>query len=193
MRLRRSLRHFSDQPVPRKLLEDCLRVGNSAPSGANRQPWHFVAVADPAIKHRIRVAAEKEEADFYSRRAPNDWLEALEPLGTDEHKPFLEIAPYLVVVFAQTHGESPDGERIKHYYVSESVGIATGMLISAVHHAGLACLTHTPSPMRFLNEILDRPRHEKPYLVLVVGYPADDALVPEIQKRSLAEKSTFLD
>jgi len=192
MKGRRSVRHFSDRPVPREVIEDCLRVANSAPSGANQQPWHFVVVADPEVKREIRIAAEKEEEDFYLRRAPNEWLEALALLGTDEHKPFLEIAPYLVVIFAQTRGESPGGQKHKHYYVSESVGIATGMLISAVHHAGLACLTHTPAPMRFLNEILDRPRQEKPYLILVVGHPAEDAVVPDIEKRPLSGSSTFL-
>ncbi len=193
MKRRRSVRHFSDRVVPREVIEDCLRIANSAPSGANRQPWHFVVVSDPATKSKIRTAAEKEEEDFYLRRAPDEWLEALAPLGTDEHKPFLEIAPYLVAIFAQVRGETADGTKFKHYYVSESVGIATGMLISALHHAGLACLTHTPAPMRFLNDILGRPKHEKPYLILVVGYPADDAVVPDIRKRPLKDVSTFLE
>ena len=192
MRRRRSVRHYSDRPVAREVIENCLRVANSAPSGANRQPWHFVVVSDPEVKRRIRVAAEEEEKDFYTRRAPDDWLEALDPLGTDEHKPFLETAPYLIVIFAQTQGRTADGAPLKHYYVPESTGIATGFLIAALHRAGLATLTHTPAPMRFLNEILDRPRWEKPYLVLVVGYPAADAVVPDIDKRGLAEKATFL-
>ena len=192
MRLRRSVRHYSDRPVPRELIEHCLRAANSAPSGANRQPWHFVVVADPEIKRRIRLAAEEEEKDFYTRRAPDDWLEALDPLGTDEHKPFLETAPYLIVIFAQTQGRTDAGDPIKHYYVPESTGIATGFLIAALHRAGLATLTHTPAPMRFLNEILGRPRYEKPYLILVVGYPADDAMVPDITKRGLVDKASFL-
>ena len=189
---RRSVRHYSDRPVPRGVVEDCLRAANSAPSGANRQPWHFVVISDPEVKRRIRVAAEEEEKDFYARRAPDDWLEALDPLGTDEHKPFLETAPYLIVIFAQTQGRTEAGDPIKHYYVPESTGIATGFLIAALHHAGLATLTHTPAPMRFLNEVLGRPRWEKPYLILVVGYPADDAMVPDIDKKGLAKKASFV-
>ena len=191
MRRRRSVRHYSDRPVERRVIEDCLRVANSAPSGANRQPWHFVVVTDPTTKRRLREAAEREEADFYHRRAPNAWLEALAPLGTDQHKPFLETAPYLIVIFAEQHGVGPQGESIKNYYVAESVGIATGMLIGALHHAGLACLTHTPAPMRFLNRLLGRPRNEKPYLILVTGYPDGNAEVPEIAKKSLAEQVDF--
>lgn len=193
LRRRRSVRQFSDRPVPRKLIENCVQSAGTAPSGANMQPWHFVVVSDPQTKARIRHGAEQEEREFYSRRASQEWLEALEPLGTDHHKPFLETAPYLIVVFAQTRGETDSGKPAKHYYVSESVGIATGMLITAVHHAGLACLTHTPSPMRFLNEILDRPKSERPYLVLVVGYPALGCEVPDIQKKGLDEFATFLD
>jgi nitroreductase len=192
MKRRRSVRHFSDRPVSREVVEDCLRAANSAPSGANRQPWHFVVVADAETKGRIRGAAEKEEREFYERRAPEEWLEALRPLGTDEHKPFLETAPYLIAIFAQLHGVDAEGNQFKHYYVNESVGIATGMLISALHLAGLATLTHTPSPMRFLNEILDRPGHERPYLLLVVGYPAEDAVVPDLEKRPLEQVSTFV-
>jgi nitroreductase len=192
MRRRRSVREFSDRPVPLAIIEDCLRVANSAPSGANQQPWHFVVVSNPEIKHRIRLAAEKEEREFYSRRASREWLEVLRPLGTDENKPFLETAPHLIAIFAQSRGERPDGEKIKHYYVAESVGIATGMLIAAIHHAGLVCLTHTPAPMRFLNEILGRPSFERPYLILVVGYPADGTQVPAIKKKNLAEVTTFL-
>ena len=189
---RRTIRQFSDRPVPRELIEECLCVALSAPSGANRQPWRFVVVSDPATKRRLRQAAEREEADFYQRRAPNEWLEALAPLGTDEHKPFLETAPFLIVIFAEQHGVGSDGRSIKNYYVGESVGIATGMLIAALHHAGLACLTHTPAPMRFLNELLGRPRNEKPYLILVTGYPAADAEVPEISKKGLAERVEFV-
>jgi nitroreductase len=192
MKRRRSVRHFSDRPVARKVIEHCLRAANSAPSGANQQPWHFVAVADAETKSRIRGAAEKEEREFYERRAPEEWLEALRPLGTDEHKPFLETAPYLIAIFAQLHGVDAEGNRYKHYYVNESVGIATGILITALHLAGLATLTHTPSPMRFLNQILDRPDHERPYLLLVVGYPAADAVVPELEKRPLEQVSTFV-
>ncbi|MGB3565033.1 MAG: nitroreductase family protein [Thermoanaerobaculia bacterium] len=192
MRRRRSVRHFSDRPVSRAVIEDCLRAANSAPSGANRQPWHFVVVADAETKSRIRSAAEKEEREFYERRAPEEWLEALRPLGTDEHKPFLETAPYLIAIFAQLHGVDADGQQFKHYYVNESVGIATGMLITALHLAGLATLTHTPSPMRFLNEILDRPGHERPYLLLVVGYPAADAVVPDLEKKPLHEACTYV-
>jgi nitroreductase len=190
---RRSVRHFSTRPVPRELIQNCIRSAGTAPSGANMQPWHFVAVSDPEIKSRIRTAAEQEEREFYGRRASDEWLEALEPLGTDDHKPFLATAPYLVVIFAQTRGETASGEPVKHYYVSESVGIATGLLIASVHHAGLTCLTHTPSPMRFLNEILDRPKTERPYLILVVGYPAKDCEVPDISKKTLEEIATFVE
>lgn len=190
---RRTVRDFSARPVPRSVVEDCLLAAGTAPSGANLQPWHFVVVADPHIKSRIRQAAEEEEREFYSRRAPREWLDALAPLGTDEHKPFLEVAPYLIAVFAQPHGVAADGTPVKHYYVSESVGIAVGFLIAALHAAGLATLTHTPSPMNFLNEILGRPHHERPYLLLVVGYPADDARVPRITKKPLGEFVTFLE
>jgi nitroreductase len=192
MKRRRSVRHFSDHPVSRKVIEDCLRAANTAPSGANRQPWHFVVVDDEETKSRLREAAEKEEQEFYERRAPEEWLEALRPLGTDQHKPFLETAPYLIAIFAQLHGVDVDGQSFKHYYVNESVGIATGMLITALHLAGLATLTHTPSPMRFLNEILDRPGHERPYVLLVVGYPAEDAVVPDLEKKPLREVCTFI-
>lgn len=187
---RRTIRHFSDREVPREVIDDCLAAAHSAPSGANRQPWHFVVVTDPGLKRAIRDAAEEEERAFYSERAPDDWLEALAPLGTDERKPFLEIAPYLIVIFAQLHGVDSAGAKIKHYYVNESVGIATGLLIAALHHAGLATLTHTPSPMRFLNEILGRPAWERPYLILVTGVPAPDAQVPDLEKKPLAEVVT---
>ena len=168
---RRSVRDFSDRPVPMEAVDACLQAAASAPSGANRQPWHFVVVTDPATRRRIRLEAEAEERAFYRGRAPDDWLEALAPHGTDEHKPFLEEAPCLIVIFAQLYGVDADGGKRKHYYVHESVGIATGVLISALHQAGLASLTHTPSPMRFLNAILDRPTHERPFLILVVGHP----------------------
>ncbi len=189
---RRSVRDFSSRPVPREIIEECLLAAGSAPSGANMQPWHFVAVSDPVTKRRIREAAEKEEYDFYRGRAGEEWLGALSTLGTDSHKPFLEAAPYLLVVFARSYGVSPDGRKVKHYYVRESVGIATGMLIAAVHHAGLAALPYTPSRAGFLNRILGRPENERPFLVLVVGYPADGATVPDIRKKTLDEIVTFI-
>jgi nitroreductase len=192
MQRRRTVRHFSTRPVPRPIIEDCLRAAASAPSGANMQPWKFVVVTNPEVKRQIRVAAEKEEREFYTRRAPVEWLNALAQLGTDEHKPYLETAPYLIVIFEQIYGMTPDGRKIKHYYSNESVGIATGLLIAAVHHAGLVSLTHTPSPMDFLNVILRRPPNERPFLILVVGYPAEDAVVPEIGKKVLEEICTFL-
>jgi nitroreductase len=192
MQRRRTVRYFSNRPVPREIIEDCLLAAGSAPSGANLQPWHFVVVSDPAIKRQIREAAEKEEHEFYHQRAPQEWLEALAPLGTDEHKPYLETAPYLIVIFAQSYGVLPDGRKVKNYYVTESVGIATGMLITAIHHAGLVSLTHTPSPMGFLNQALGRPENERPLMILVVGYPADDCVVPAIGKKSLQEIATFV-
>jgi nitroreductase len=189
---RRTVREFSDRPVPRAVIDDCLRAAGTAPNGANMQPWHFVVIGDPAVKARIRIEAEVEEAEFYAHRAPKEWLDALAPLGTDPHKPFLEIAPYLIAVFAQTYGVLPDGRRVKHYYAQESVGIATGVLITAIHHAGLVSLTHTPSPMGFLNSILNRPSNERPFLLLVVGFPAANARVPAITKKRLEEIATFL-
>jgi nitroreductase len=192
LRRRRTVRQFSDRPVPRAVIENCLAAAGTAPSGANLQPWHFVVVSDPELKRRLRIAAEVEEHEFYTHRAPPEWLDALAPLGTDEHKPFLETAPYLIVIFAQRYGLLPDGRTVKHYYAQESVGIATGMLITALHHAGLATLTHTPSPMNFLNALLGRPENERPFLILVVGYPADGAVVPEIGKKPLEEITTFL-
>lgn len=191
IRRRRTVRDFSARPVPRQIIEDCLMAAGTAPNGANHQPWHFVVVRDSGVKKRIREAAEEEEKAFYEGRAPDEWLRALEPLGTDEHKPFLEIAPYLIVIFAEKYARLPDGTRRKNYYVTESVGIATGMLITAIHNAGLVSLTHTPSPMRFLNGILGRPGNERPFLLLVVGYPADGATVPDIKKKSLREIATF--
>ena len=189
---RRTVREFADRPVPRAVIEDCVRAAATAPNGANMQPWHFVVVSDPAIKQRIRVEAEAEETEFYQHRAPQAWLDALAPLGTDPRKPFLETAPYLIAVFAQSYGVLPDGRKVKHYYAQESVGIATGILITAIHHAGLASLTHTPSPMGFLNAILHRPTHERPFLLLVVGYPADGAQVPDITRKALDEIATFV-
>lgn len=192
LRRRRTVRDFSERAIPREVVEECIRAAGTAPNGANHQPWHFVVVSDPALKSRIREAAEEEERAFYRGGAPREWLEALAALGTDEHKPFLETAPCLVVIFAQRYQLRPDGRKAKNYYVQESVGIATGMLITGLHRAGLATLTHTPSPMNFLNEILGRPPNERPFLILVVGYPAADALVPAITKKSLQEIATFL-
>jgi iodotyrosine deiodinase len=190
---RRTVRDFSDRPVPRALIEDCLRAAGTAPSGANQQPWHFVAVSEPGVKRRIREAAEAEEREFYAHRAPPDWLEALAPLGTDASKPFLEVAPWLIAVFIRRFERLPDGGKRKHYYTDESVGLATGLLVAALHHAGLASLTHTPSPMKFLNDILNRPKDlERPFLLLVTGYPAPDARVPDIARKPLADYTTFV-
>lgn len=189
---RRSVRQFSPQPVPRQVIETCLLAAGTAPNGANLQPWRFVVVSDPEIKRQIRLAAEKEEHEFYTRRAPQEWLDALAPFGTDEIKPYLEIAPYLIVIFALSYGVLPDGRKVKNYYVNESVGIATGILITSLHYAGLATLTHTPSPMGFLNQILNRPENERPFLILVTGYPADDARVPAITKKPLEELAVFI-
>jgi len=189
---RRSVRQFSDRPIPDGVVEDCLRAAGTAPSGAHKQPWHFVAVRDPDLKRRIRHAAEEEERAFYGGRAPEEWLEALAPLGTDSFKPFLETAPCLIAIFARSFGYAADGSREKHYYVQESVGIATGFLIAALHHAGLVTLTHTPSPMGFLNELLERPKEERPFLLLVTGYPAADARVPDLSRKRLAEIATLI-
>lgn len=193
MRTRRTVRSFSDRAVPRDIIESCIRAAGTAPSGANHQPWRFVAVSRPSLKREIRQAAEEEERAFYGGRAPPEWLDALAPLGTDAEKPFLEHAPWLIVIFAESWGAMADGSRRKNYYVTESVGIATGMLISALHLAGLATLTHTPSPMKFLNSILGRPGNERPFLVLVTGYPHPDAHVPVIDKKALAGISDFLE
>ena len=193
MRGRRTVRDFSDRQVPRDVIERCLLAAGTAPNGANRQPWRFVVVGDPELKRRIREAAEEEERAFYGGRAPDAWLEALARLGTDEHKPFLQRAPWLIVIFAESYEVRADGSRVKNYYVSESVGIATGFLIAALHHAGLATLTHTPSPMKFLNEVLDRPDNERPFLVLVAGYPEEGAQVPDISKKSLEEIAIFVE
>jgi iodotyrosine deiodinase len=192
MQRRRTIRTFSTRQVPREIIEECLRAAGTAPNGANMQPWHFVVVSDPDVKKQIREGAEAEEREFYERRASEEWLEALAPLGTDWHKPFLEDAPYLIVIFGLSNTIFPDGAKRKNYYVTESVGIATGMLITALHHAGLASLTHTPSPMAFLNKILKRPANERPFLVLVVGYPAEGTTVPDIRKKALDEIATFI-
>lgn len=193
MRRRRTVRDFSDRSVPRSVIEDCLLAAGTAPSGANRQPWRFVVVGDPGLKAKIRVEAEVEEKAFYAGKAPQSWLDALEHLGTDENKPFLERAPWLIVIFAESYEVASDGSKVKNYYVNESVGIATGILITALHHAGLASLTHTPSPMKFLNGLLDRPDNERPFLILVVGYPDEDASVPEITKKPIEDIAVFLD
>jgi iodotyrosine deiodinase len=190
---RRSVRQFSDRAAPRAVIENCLQAAASAPSGANMQPWHFVVVSNAAVKRQIRELAEAEERAFYSERATQEWLDALAPLGTDPDKPFLERAPYLIAIFAQRYGVLPDGSKQKHYYVQESVGIATGLLIAAIHYAGLVSLTHTPSPMDFLNRILCRPKNERPFLLLVVGYPAEDAVVPDIHRKPLDQVTTFVE
>jgi nitroreductase len=187
---RRTVREFSDRPVPIEVIENCIKSAASAPSGANKQPWQFVIVQDPEVKSKIREAAEVEEKEFYGHRATKEWLEDLNQFGTDWHKPFLEIAPYLIVVFRQIYDVEDDGSHRKNYYVSESVGIASGFLLAALHNAGLATLTHTPSPMNFLGEILERPANEKAYLLIPVGYPDDDAEVPEITKKPFDEIST---
>lgn len=189
---RRTVRDFSPRPVARELIEQALRAAGSAPSGANQQPWRFVAVADPAIKRRVREAAEAEERAFYGHRAPAEWKNALRPLGTDADKPFLETAPWLIGIFYERYGYDANGEKAKRYYPHESVGIATGLLIAAFHHAGLCTLTHTPSPMGFLNQVLSRPANEMAYLLLVVGYPAPDCTVPDIRRLELPQYASFL-
>lgn len=191
VRRRRSVRDFSDQAVAREVIENALLAAGTAPNGANMQPWYFAAVANPDLKKKIREAAEKEERAFYERRASDEWLEALAPLGTDHEKPFLEVAPWLIVVFLKKFSYDEDGRKLKNYYTAESVGIACGFLINALHNAGLATLTHTPSPMRFLNEVLERPRDERAYMLIVAGHPAKDARVPVISKKSLEEISEF--
>lgn len=183
---RRTVRDFSDKPVPRVIIDNSIRTAGSAPSGANKQPWFFSVVSDPGIKKEIRMAAEKEEKEFYTHRAPDDWLKELNQFGTDWHKPFLETAPYLIVVFKQIY-EQNESDQKKNYYVNESVGIATGFLLGALHYAGLATLTHTPSPMGFLQKILKRPDNERAYVLIPVGYPAENAAVPAIRKKSFSE------
>ena len=193
MNTRRSIREFSSDPVPRSLIETAIRTASTAPSGAHRQPWQFVAISNSDIKAQIRVAAEAEEREFYEgARRSESWLEALEPFGTDWEKPFLETVPWIVVVFEQSYRESADGNVEKNYYTKESVGIACGLFIAALHEIGLATLTHTPSPMAFLSEILGRPKNEKPYILFPVGYPAADAQVPRLARKPLNEISTWL-
>lgn len=189
--LRRTVRDFSNKPVPLKIIMNAVKAAASAPSGANKQPWHFVIVKDSAVKKEIRFAAEKEEKEFYEHRAPDTWLEDLNQFETDWHKPFLEIAPYLIVVFKKNYDLDEQVKR-KNYYVNESVGIASGFLLVALHNAGLATLTHTPSPMGFLEKILDRPKNEKAVLLIPVGYPAEDATVPDLKKKSFEEISTII-
>lgn len=191
---RRTVREFSDRPVPRDIIETCLLAAGTAPSGANLQPWQFVVVTDSGVRRTLRIEAEKEELEFYSRRAPQDWLDVLAPLGTDANKEFLTKAPYLIVIFSKAYDVLPDGRPVKNYYAQESVGIATGMLITALHHAGLATLTHTPSPMGFLNDVLVRPKNERPMMLLVVGYPEDGVQVPlkATQKKPLSKIATFM-
>jgi len=192
MKRRRTVRQFSDRPVPRDIIEDCVCTASTAPSGANMQPWSFVIVSDDTVKGKIREAAEKVEREFYESDSTQTWVKALDHLGTDQNKPFLKTAPYLIVIFSQIYSFLSDGRKKKHYYVTESVGIATGMLIAAVHHAGLASLTYTPSKMRFLNKILSRPSNEKPFMILVVGYPAEDTVVPAIRKKALEDSAIFI-
>lgn len=191
LRRRRTVREFSNRPVPREIIEYALRAAGTAPSGANMQPWHFVAVGEPALKHKIRVAAEEEEKEFYEHRASEEWLRALEPLGTNDVKPFLDEAPWLIAVFLKKFSHDHEGNRLKNYYTAESVGIACGFLLAALHWSGLTTLTHTPSPMKFLNTLLERPVTERPFMLIVTGYPATDAEVPVITKEPLERISTF--
>jgi len=190
---RRTVREFSDKPVPRDIIENAIRAAGTAPSGANMQPWHFVAISNAGLKSRIREAAEVEEKELYSHRAGDEWLKALEPLGTNEHKPFIETAPWLIAVFLKKFTIDADGKQLKNYYTAESVGIACGFLLAALHYSGLVTLTHTPSPMGFLSEVLERPKHERAFMLIVTGYPADDAKVPVIGKRPLDEIATVWD
>lgn len=189
---RRTVRDYSPQTVDRAVIEKCLLAASTAPSGAHKQPWHFAVVSDPEIKKQIREGAEKEEQEFYSGKASAEWLDALKPFGTNEEKPFLETAPYLIGIFSRNYDLMEDGSRSKNYYVSESVGIAAGMLIAALHQCGLSTLTHTPSPMGFLNKVMKRPSHERAVILLVVGYPSEDAVVPVLNRKALEEFSTFL-
>ena len=191
MSTRRTVRNFSDRSVPKEIIEQALATAGSAPSGANRQPWHFAVAGTNEVKRRIRIGAEEEEHEFYNRRAPKEWLDALAPFGTDERKPFLEIAPWIITVFAKKIELIEDNQKQKNYYVTESVCIATGLLIAALHNAGLATLTHTPSPMKFLNEIFDRPVSEKPLMLVVTGYPSEGVKVPSIKRKSLEQISSF--
>lgn len=188
---RRTVRMFASDPIPREAMELAIRIAGTAPSGAHRQPWHFVAISDSKLKEQIREAAEKEEREFYERKAPPEWLEALAPLGTDFVKAHLTDAPWLIVVFRRDYEPGPEGERRKNYYMTESVGIAVGFLIQALHRAGFATLTHTPAPMTFLREICGRPENEKPFLILPVGYPAEDCVVPNLARKPLTEIADF--
>lgn len=189
---RRTVRHFSSDPVPQEVIETAIKIASTAPSGAHRQPWHFVAISNPEIKEQIREAAEKEEREFYSRRATPEWLEALAPLGTDFVKEHIITAPWLIIVFRRDYDILPDGSRQKNYYMTESVGIAVGFMIQALHRAGLATLTHTPAPMNFLRDICKRPVHEKPFVLMPVGYPHPDCMVPDLERKSLGDISSFL-
>jgi nitroreductase len=188
---RRTVREYASREVPQDIIEHCIRAASTAPSGAHRQPWYFVAVRNPDLKSRIRVAAEAEEQRFYEDRAPAEWLDALAPLKTDQYKPFLDDAAWLIAIFAQRVLPKEDGTQGKNYYVPESVGIATGLLIAALHHAGLATLTHTPSPMNFLRDILGRPKSERAYLLLVTGYPAEGVEIPDLQRKALSDVCEF--
>ena len=192
MKRRRSVREFSPRPVDIEIIKSCLATAGTAPSGANQQPWHFVVISDPRLKSKIRDAAEAEEREFYAHRVTQAWREALAPLGTDAEKPFLETAPYLIAVFYEAYGVDATGQKEKRYYPIDSVGIAAGMLIASLHHAGLATLTHTPSPMAFLNSLLGRPENERPFLLLVVGYPGATASVPAIERKALADFAQFI-
>ena len=191
MQTRRTVREFSSESVNLELIKNCIRAANSAPSGANKQPWHYVIVKSPKLKKKIRIEAEKEEREFYNGKAPKEWLNDLEPFETNESKPFLEEAPILIAIFEEKYSINKEGKQHKNYYTKESVGIATGMLITAIHNAGLVSLTHTPSPMNFLNELLERPKNEKPFLLLVVGHPKEGAMVPNIKRKSLNTISTI--
>ncbi|MBT5558349.1 MAG: nitroreductase family protein [Proteobacteria bacterium] len=193
IKLRRSVRDFCAKPIPNDVIKAAIRAAGTAPNGANMQPWHFVAVSNPELKRKIRLAAEEEERVFYESRASDQWLDALSHLGTDAEKPFLETASHLIVIFLRKFSYDENGKKLKNYYTSESVGIATGFLIDALHHAGVATLTHTPSPMKFLNEILDRPTDERPYMILVAGKPEKNCQVPQIEKKPLSEIATFID
>jgi nitroreductase len=190
---RRTVRDFSNKSVPKEVIEQCILAAGSAPSGAHMQPWHFVAISNQDIKSKIRVAAEAEEKEFYQHRASKEWLKALEPLGTDTNKPFLETAPWLIAVFAERYGLNDKGERVKHYYTPESVGISCGMLLSALHASGLVTLTHTPSPMGFLKSILKRPENERAFMLIVCGHPDKTAQVPNLHRKTLKQVSTYFE